>query len=97
MKLRTFWAGLALALAGATALAQDEPAVERLEGTLAKARASGVVTFAYRESSVPFSYLSSRGEPIGYSIELCRKVVEAMSESVGRELGIRWLPVTSES
>ena len=28
---------------------------------------------AYRESSVPFSYLSARGEPIGYSIELCKQ------------------------
>jgi glutamate/aspartate transport system substrate-binding protein len=46
---------------------------------------------------VPFSYKSARGEPIGYSIELCRKFVEAMGEAVGRELEIKWLPVTSET
>jgi len=77
--------------------AQDEPAAEKLTGTLAKVRKDGVVTIAYRESSIPFSYLSKVREPIGYSIELCRKLVEAMSGAVSRELQIRWVPVTSES
>src|SRR5262249_10302172 len=43
-----------------------------------------------------FSFLS-RGQPIGYSIELCRKLVEAMSETVGRELDIKWLAVTPDT
>jgi ABC-type amino acid transport substrate-binding protein len=85
-----------LAFAAATAFAQSEAPVE-LSGTLLKARSIGAVTVAHRESSIPFSYLSARGEPIGYSIELCRKLVEAMGEAVGRELQIKWLPVTSES
>ena len=91
-------AACALALASGAAGAQvDLPAPEPFTGTLQKARASGAVTIAYRESSIPFSYLSTRGEPIGYSIELCRKLVEAIGDAVGRELAIKWLPVTSES
>ena len=91
-------AACALALASGAAGAQvDLPAPEQFTGTLQKARASGAVTIAYRESSIPFSYLSARGEPIGYSIELCRKLVEAIGDAVGRELTIKWLPVTSES
>ena len=82
------WAGAAFAQV-------DEPPPVALSGTLLHARTTGVVTIAHRESSVPFSYLSTRGEPIGYSIELCRKVVDAMQEAVGRELAIKWLPVTS--
>jgi glutamate/aspartate transport system substrate-binding protein len=80
------------------ALAQpdDAPPVE-LTGTLAKVRAARAITLAYRESSVPFSYLSARGEPIGYSIELCRKLAEAIGEAVGRELELKWLAVTSET
>ena len=98
--MRRFVASLAaawIAAWGASALAQEEQKVEQLAGTLAKARASGAVTIAYRESSVPFSFLSARGEPIGYSIDLCRKLVEAMSEEVSRELEIRWVPVTPET
>lgn len=66
-----------------------------LAGTLAKARSSGSVTIGYRESSIPFSYLSARREPIGYSIELCKQLVDAMGDAVHKTLAIRWAPVTS--
>jgi len=58
--MRRFVASLAaawIAAWGGSALAQEEQKVEQLAGTLAKARASGAVTIAYRESSVPFSFL----------------------------------------
>jgi len=104
--MRTFAARLGLnltsglllavsALLPAAAGAQTAPA--QLAGTLQKLRASGAITIAYRESSVPFSYLSARGEPIGYSIELCRKLAEAIGTALDRELALKWLPVTSES
>jgi len=92
--MKLFWVCL-FVTAGAFAQTEDSPV--ELTGTLAKARAAGAVTLAYRESSVPFSYVSKRGEPIGYSIELCKKLVEAIGESVARELALRWLPVTSET
>ena len=92
--MKIFWA---LLLSTTAALAQTEDAPVELSGTLAKARASGAVTIAYRESSVPFSFLSARGAPIGYSIELCKRLVEAMGDAVGRELAIHWLPVTSDT
>jgi len=56
----------------------QEQAPTALTGTLAKARETGAITIGYRESSVPFSYLNARKEPIGYSIELCRKLVELL-------------------
>ena len=86
-----------LAAAGAASAQADRPVPVELTGTLQKVRTTRVVTIGYRESSIPFSYLSARGEPIGYSIELCRKLVEAISEAVGREVTIKWLPVTPES
>src|SRR4029077_9568803 len=78
-------------------LAQTEDTPLELTGTLAKVRAAGALTIAYRESSVPFSYLSARGQPIRYSIELCRKLGEAIGEAIGREIALKWLPVTSET
>ena len=85
-------------LLGATAaFAQTEDTPVELTGTLAKVRKAGALTIAYRESSVPFSYLSARGEPIGYSIELCKKLAQAIGEELGRELALKWLAVTSES
>jgi ABC-type amino acid transport substrate-binding protein len=92
------WAFLLAALLAAGAcVAQSEDTPVELTGTLAKVRAAGALTIAHRESSVPFSYLSARGEPIGYSIELCKKLAEAIGEALGRELALKWLAVTSES
>jgi glutamate/aspartate transport system substrate-binding protein len=89
-------AGALLAAAGVLAWAQAEAPVQ-LSGTLQKVRETGSVAIGYRASSIPFSYLSPRGEPIGYSIDLCRLLVDAMSEAVDRSLGIKWVPVTSDS
>ncbi|MBJ2159499.1 amino acid ABC transporter substrate-binding protein [Variovorax sp. IB41] len=87
-------AGLLAAASLATAPAQAQ---EQLTGTLAKARESGAITIGYRESSVPFSYLNARKEPIGYSIELCRALVTAIEDAVNKSLAIKWVPVTSDS
>ena len=87
----------AVAIAAVPAAAQREDSPTTLTGTLRKARDSGAITIAYRVSSIPFSYLSPRGEPIGYSIDLCKLLVEAIGDQIGRTLAIRWQPVTSES
>ena len=55
------------------------------------------MAIGYREASIPFSYLSARNEPIGYSIDICRAIVDAMSTEVGRDLVIKWVPVTSDN
>jgi ABC-type amino acid transport substrate-binding protein len=78
--------------AGAAAGAEGE-----LTGTLKKINDTGIVTIGYRESSLPFSYLSGK-QPIGYSIDLCHEIVDDIGRAVGRsDLGIRYKPVTSES
>ena len=84
-------------LLAAAALAGAQTAPPALTGTLAKVRESGSITIGHRESSIPFSYRSARGEPIGYSIDLCKLLVDAISEEVGRTITIKWLSVTSES
>jgi len=88
-------------LAALASQAQDidstpaNPGPQALTGTLAKVHASGSIALAYRDSSVPFSYLDARGRPIGYSIELCKSLVSAVETAVQRSLEIRWVPVTS--
>jgi glutamate/aspartate transport system substrate-binding protein len=102
-------AGLFGMLLPPAALAQSEPTPSgptapdtsdmpaALGGTLGKVRDAGTVAIGYRESSVPFSYLSPRGAPIGYSIELCKALVDAMGDAVHKALAIKWVPVTAES
>lgn len=84
----------AVALAALTSLpatAQD------LTGKLAEIAEDGQITLGYRESSVPFSYLDENQQPIGYTIDLCAKVVEAISEKVGREVQVRYVPVNPKT
>ena len=41
-------------------------------------RQRGHIVIAHRESSVPFSYVDANGKPVGYAIDLCLRVAEAL-------------------
>ena len=58
------------ALASLGAAAQD--------GTLGKIKSSGAITVGHRDASVPFSYYNDKQEPIGYAMDLCMKIVDAV-------------------
>ena len=90
-------AAIALSFALAATVACAQPAVEgALTGTLKKVKDSGAIALGYRASSIPFSYLNLRRQPIGYSIDLCREIVEEVSTELdGIELKINFVPVTS--
>jgi ABC-type amino acid transport substrate-binding protein len=88
-----FWTLLWIAVSAVGLLRGQE-----LSGTLKKVHESGTVVIGFRESSLPFSYLNARREPIGYSIDLGRAIVDAMSNELnGQTLKIKFVPVTSES
>jgi glutamate/aspartate transport system substrate-binding protein len=89
--------GLVAALAALLPVAAgaQEPAVGVLAGTLKKVRSTGTITLGYRESSLPFSYLNRRQQAIGYSIDLCREVIEdTATELDGMDIKIAFVPVT---
>ena len=66
--------------------------------TLDKVKASGSITLAYRESSIPFSYLGGEGQPIGFGWEICNKIVDQVKKSTGRaDLKISTQSVTSQN
>ncbi|HSW05317.1 MAG TPA: amino acid ABC transporter substrate-binding protein, partial [Aquabacterium sp.] len=67
--------GLLLCAFGLLAQAQESP-------TLRKIRETGVVSLGYRVAAVPFSYLDARRRPIGYSIDICERVVDAIRQKL---------------
>ena len=67
----------ALAFVSAATLA-GVPALAEPGAALKKIKESGELTLGYRESSIPFSYLDDKAQPVGYSIELCGRVVDAI-------------------
>lgn len=66
------------------------------QGTLEKLRAAGTITIGHRDSSIPFSYLDDKQQPIGYSMDLCARVVEALKVHLKMPaLKVNFQPVTS--
>jgi glutamate/aspartate transport system substrate-binding protein len=89
MKLSALMAAVLLTVAVTGAQAAD---------TLAKIAESGKITLAYRESSVPFSYLDGPSKPIGFSVELSNAVVEAVKKKLNKpNLQVALMPVTSQN
>ena len=87
MHLRSF-AVLALAAVAATG--------SFAETTLEKIKSSGTMALAYRESSIPFSYLDDKAQPVGFGVDICNKVVDEVKKVTGRaDLKTTLQPVTS--
>jgi ABC-type amino acid transport substrate-binding protein len=62
---------------------------------LERIRASGKITLAHRESSLPFSYLDADKRPVGYALDLCERVADAVRRQLGlKTLGFQYLLVT---
>jgi glutamate/aspartate transport system substrate-binding protein len=93
--------GASLLLGAFRAAAGDEgggqPHADRLTGTLKAVRDRGSIRLGHRVNSFPFAFLSPRGRPLGYSLDLCAAVVEEVSAELGREIRVEYLPVTPEN
>ncbi|GAB3260732.1 transporter substrate-binding domain-containing protein [Chitinimonas naiadis] len=71
---------------------------EELTGTLKKIADSGIITVGHRESSIPFSYLDANQKPVGYAMDLCTKVVDAVKKKLNKpSLITKLVPVTSQT
>src|SRR5262249_181935 len=76
---------------GATAVAQT------LEGRLKQISDTRVVRLAHRSDSNPFSFVNAKGEPDGYTIDLCKFVVHSLERQLNIKLTIAWVPVTTQT
>ena len=85
-------------LALAAALVAFGVHAETFEGTLKKVKESGTLTLGIRESSFPLSYLDASQKPIGYHIDVCRKIADAVKTRLGlAKLNVVTQPVTSQN
>ena len=87
---------LGLSLAAFFAAAQAHG--EELTGTLKSIKDSGSITIAYREYSMPFSYLDDNQKPIGFAMDICYKIVDAIKKELKLDkLEVKLAPVTSSN
>ena len=69
---------------------------QELTGTLKKIKDTGAITLGHRESSVPFSYYDDNQHVIGYAMDLCYRIVDAVKAKLKMDkLEVNLNPVTS--
>ncbi|QPF85865.1 amino acid ABC transporter substrate-binding protein [Bradyrhizobium genosp. L] len=89
---RNYLIGFALA----TALCAGQAQAEELTGTLKNIKDTGAITLGYRDSSIPFSYLDDNQKPVGYAMDICYKIVDAVKKELKLDkLEVKLNPVTS--
>ena len=73
-----------------------QPGVAQETGTLKKIKDSGSITIGHRESSVPFSYYDDKQKVVGYAMDLCYKIADAVKKELKlSKLEVKLNPVTS--
>ena len=65
--------------------------------TIAKVKASGVITMGVRDSSGALSYTLGDGKYAGYHVEICQRIVANIEKAAGRKLEVKYQPVTSQN
>ena len=85
-------AAFAVALSVCPAMAQE------LTGTLKNIKETGAINLGYRNSSIPFSYLDDNQKPIGYAMDICYKIADAVKKELKLDkLEVKLNPVTSST
>ncbi len=88
----------ATAAAAALIVVQPTHADEGASQVLKRIKERGTINMGHREASVPFSYIGPDGVPIGYSIDLCNKIVESVKETLEMpDLAVKHVPVTPQT
>ena len=85
-----------IGLAVAAAFYAGQANAEELTGTLKNIKETGAITLGFRDSSIPFSYLDDNQKPIGFAMDICYKIVDAVKKELKLDkLEIKLNPVTS--
>ena len=73
-------------------------AAQALDGRLKRIKDTKSITIAHRTDAMPFSFVDDAKRPVGYTVDLCKRVVAAMEQSLGVQgIQVKWVPVTSQS
>src|SRR5262245_54872497 len=85
-------------LVGALLCAFAVSAVAETSGTLEKIRSTGTITLGYIEDAAPFSSVDAKGEPQGYSVDLCREIARGIGAQLGLpKIETRWVALTIQN
>jgi len=82
------------ALFAAAALALAGPAIA--QETLKKIKDTGTITIGHRDASIPFSYYDDQQKAVGYAMDICMAIVDAVKKNLNMpNLKVNYQLVTS--
>jgi ABC-type amino acid transport substrate-binding protein len=85
-----------LLLAALLILPASNVLAQETEGTLEKIARTGEFLIGYRTDSSPLSFDNLKGQPSGYSVELCRRIAAGVEAHLGKEIEAKFVPVTAD-
>ena len=69
---------------------------QQLTGTLKKIKDSGTITIGHRDTSIPFSYYDDKQQVVGYAVDICMGIVDAVKANLKMpKIDVKYNPVTS--
>jgi glutamate/aspartate transport system substrate-binding protein len=88
-----------IAFVAAALCAMTAPASsDELYGTLKKVRDTKTFTIGFREASFPFAYYDDEKKPVGFSVELCNRIADALKQQFNLpDLAVRYLPINAQT
>lgn len=89
MNIHTALALSMIILSTSVYAAEQSSTIEQIEKT-------GKIRLGYRQSEPPMSFLDSNGKPVGYSIDLCDRIVTGLKTKLDKlEISVEYVPVNS--
>lgn len=71
---------------------------EELTGKLKSIAASKTILIGHQTQSIPFSFVDTNGEPMGYSVDLCKRVAAGIQQQLNLpKLDVKFVPLTPEN
>src|SRR5215475_2852083 len=68
------------------------------DGALKKIRDTKSVTIAFSTDAIPFSFADEKGQPAGYTVDLCKRVVASLEQQLMIPvLKVNWTPATAQN
>jgi glutamate/aspartate transport system substrate-binding protein len=67
------------------------------EGRLKQIGEAKLVRLAYRSDANPFSFVNVNGEPDGYTVDLCKSIVQSLERQLDTKLAVKWVPVDTQN
>ena len=89
LRLLLVWAAIVCAV--------DSASAQTLDGRLKQIDETKIIKLAYRSDANPFSFINARGQPDGYTIDLCKFIAGSIERSLNSKLAIEWVTVNTQN